>query len=109
VTSGGGEEGGGDRFARAAAGNGNGAPPPNGAGRLPPVRITRTGRVPMSSMTPEQTCLGCSLGLLAIAVCAAFWFWFYWRLEQKDIQRQQQRSAPLLRSTPLPATPRTYE
>ncbi len=107
MTPGGGEEDGGNRFAR-AAGNGNGAPP-NGAGRLPPVRITRTGRVPMSAMTPEQTCLGCSLGLLAIAVCAAFWFWFYWRLEQKDIQRQQQRSAPLLRSTPQPGTPRTYE
>ena len=67
-----------------AQGNGNGAGGPKPPGRTPiPVRVDPAGRRPQM-VTPEQTCLGCSLGALAVLLVALFWTWFIWRFEMND-------------------------
>ena len=92
--------------------HGNGRPErdidraPASPGRL--VRITYTGRPPRErpyplapGISPDQGCIGCAIAIGVVALCAIFWGWFYWRLEQRDYERRQ-NVKPLSRTVPRP-------
>ncbi len=67
-------------------------------GRADRVRVRDAPRRP-GMVTPEQTCLGCSIGIGALLLVALFWGWIFWRQYQAE-------NAPRPAAPPAAGSPR---
>ena len=58
-----------------------------------------------AGVSPDQACLGCLIGIGTVVLTALFWGWYFWRLQQNELERQRQ-VRPIFRSQRPPAEAR---